>query len=249
MAGTFEEFGIRCDRPPGVDTFHFESPINLTSGNVFSGECSVGAFTYVNADGSFTRTSIGRYCAIANQVCCGPGQHFTHALSTHPFIYDPEDGSAALGRFPAYRRILGTRPITLTDPLPDWYTKAKVVVGHDVWIGFRAVINLGVKIGHGAVIAANAVVTKDVDPYTIVGGVPARPIRRRFDTVTIDRLLELQWWDYDMAQVTASVDYGKVDEVIEYMRPLIAAAALPRFSPPRYELTRTGQSLNIRAAP
>lgn len=79
-------------------------------------------------------------------------------------------------------------------------------MGNDVWIGYEAVILAGVTIGDGAVIGARAVVTRDVPPYTIVGGVPAKPIRTRFDRVTVERLLELKWWDWPAERIAANLE-------------------------------------------
>lgn len=79
------------------------------------------------------------------------------------------------------------------------------MIGNDVWIGYEAVILSGVTIGDGAVIGSRAVVTKDVPPYTIVGGVPARPIRRRFDEVTIEKLEALRWWDWEYEKIRRSI--------------------------------------------
>ena len=80
-----------------------------------------------------------------------------------------------------------------------------ILIGNDVWIGYEAVILSGVAIGDGAIVAARSVVTKDVPPYTIVGGVPAKPIRRRFDQETIDALLELRWWDWPLERLSGSL--------------------------------------------
>lgn len=85
--------------------------------------------------------------------------------------------------------------------------KGDIVVGNDVWIGFEAVILAGVTIGDGAIIGARAVVTKDVPPYTIVGGVPARPIRKRFSDEDIATLLTLKWWDLPPAQILERIKY------------------------------------------
>ena len=93
------------------------------------------------------------------------------------------------------------------DVASAWDNKGDIVVGNDVWIGYEAVIMAGVHIGDGAVIAARAVVTKDVPPYTIVGGTPAREIRKRFDEETIARLLELQWWDWPTEKIRRSLPY------------------------------------------
>lgn len=84
-----------------------------------------------------------------------------------------------------------------------WDNHGDIVVGNDVWIGYEAVILAGVTIGDGAIIGSRAVVTKDVPPYTIVGGLPAKPIRRRYDEETAARLEKLRWWDWPEAQVRA----------------------------------------------
>ena len=86
-----------------------------------------------------------------------------------------------------------------------WDNKGDIVIGNDVWIGYEAVIMSGVKIGNGAIIGTRAVVTKDVPPYTIVGGVPAKPIRRRFDDATIEKLEVLRWWDWDYEKIKRSI--------------------------------------------
>lgn len=98
-----------------------------------------------------------------------------------------------------------------------WDNKGDSVIGNDVWIGYEAVIMAGVHIGNGAVIASRAVVMKDVPPYTIVGGVPAKEIRKRFDEDTIARLEELQWWDWSIENILASLPASmgaKIEELI-----------------------------------
>ena len=93
-----------------------------------------------------------------------------------------------------------------------WDNKGDIVIGNDVWIGYEAVIMTGVHIGNGAIIAARAVVTKDVPPYTIVGGVPARPIRKRFDEEVIRKLETLQWWDWSVEKIRRCMPHiGKGD--------------------------------------
>ena len=87
-----------------------------------------------------------------------------------------------------------------------WDNKGDIVVGSDVWIGYEAVILAGVTIGDGAIIGARAVVAGDVPPYTIVGGVPARPIRKRFSDDVIEALLELRWWDWRPERIAANLD-------------------------------------------
>ena len=127
------------------------------------------------------KLTIGSFCSIA----CGAKFLFTSAnhtlssLSTYPFPIFFEEWGLDPGEIPT-----------------AWDNRGDITVGSDVWIGYEAVILSGVTIGHGAIIGARALVTRDVPPYTIVGGVPAKPIRRRFDQKTIDALLALGWWDW-----------------------------------------------------
>ena len=140
----------------------------------------------VNGD----KLKIGKFCSIA----CGAKFIFTSAnhkmasLSTYPF--------------PIFFAEWGLDAKNIRD---DWDNKGDIVVGSDVWIGYEAVILSGVHIGDGAIIGARAVVTKDVAPYTIVGGVPAKPIRRRFDDETIEKLESLRWWDWDAEKIRACI--------------------------------------------
>ncbi len=128
---------------------------------------------------------IGRFCSIA----CGAkflfnsANHTLQSLSSYTFPLFCEQWEQAV------------------DPTRAWDNKGDIVIGNDVWIGYEAVILAGVTIGDGAVIGTQAVVTKDVPPYSIVGGVPARPIRKRFSQETIEGLLALSWWDWPVEQI------------------------------------------------
>ncbi len=248
MASSFQDFGLQFHGLPAFDTLTFEAPINLTGNNTFSGDSFVGAFTYIQPQGEFTRTSIGRYCSIAASVCVGPGQHATHTLSTHPFIYDPEDTTAKLGHFEAYQKILGQHPFSKPAESSRKLSAPDVRIGNDVWIGTRAIIMGGLTIGDGAIIAAGAIVTKDVPPYAVVAGVPARIVRYRFEPALIEQLLALRWWDYDMSQVSNRVDFGQVAEVIAFMNGLLASERLSKFTPMTYRATRNGQNYSIAPA-
>jgi len=133
------------------------------------------------------RLLIGKYCSIAAEArfIMNGGNHATDWLTTYPFPIFGEGWESAM---PA-----------------AWPSKGDTVVGNDVWIGYGAIIMPGVNIGDGAIIAAAAVVTKDVPAYAIVGGNPAIVIRYRFDEATIARLLAIRWWDWDSAAVTRHV--------------------------------------------
>ena len=140
----------------------------------------------VNGD----RLKIGKFCSIA----CGAKFLFNsanHAL-----------GSLSTYTFPIFYEEWGLDRRSVADA---WDNKGDIVVGNDVWIGYEAVILSGVTIGDGAVIGARAGVTKDVPPYTIMGGVPARPIRRRFDEATVETLLRLRWWDWPKEKIARNL--------------------------------------------
>ena len=98
----------------------------------------------------------------------------------------------------------------------SWDNKGDIIIGNDVWIGYEAVIMAGVTIGDGAIIGARAVVTKDVSPYTIVGGIPAKSIRKRYSEETIDLLTELKWWDWPeerIAKNIKAIQNGRLDQL------------------------------------
>lgn len=140
------------------------------------------------------RLKIGKFCSIATgvNVFLG-GNHPIRYVSTYPFV--------------AFRDVWpGARTIPEAEPEDDrWGSKGDVTIGNDVWIGLNAIILSGVTIGDGAVIGAYSVVGSNVEPYTIVAGNPARPIRRRFDDETVKRLLEIRWWDWPPEKIDANV--------------------------------------------
>lgn len=150
----------------------------------------MGDYSYVAGSNDITDTVIGKFANIASFVRINPGNHPHARASQHHFMYrsslywdDAEDDEA----FFAWRR---STPCT---------------IGHDTWIGHGAVILPGVTVGHGAVAAAGAIVSKDVPPYTIVGGVPAALIKRRHPQALAERLMALAWWDWDHDRIRAAL--------------------------------------------
>ena len=163
--------------------------------------CPTGNVLYhypINQD----RLIIGKFCSIA----CGAKFLFNsanHALR-----------SLSNYTFPLFFEEWGLNKKNVASA---WDNKGDIIIGNDVWIGYEAVIMAGVHIGDGAVIAARAVVTKDVPPYTIVGGTPARKIRMRFEEETIAKLQQIQWWNWPVEKIRRSLPYimeGTVDRLI-----------------------------------
>ena len=153
------------------------------------------------------RLVIGKFCSIA----CGArflfnsANHTQRSLSTYIFPVLFEEWGLDVERIPE-----------------AWDNKGDIVIGNDVWIGYEAVVLAGVTIGDGAIIGARAVVTRDVPPYTIVGGVPAKPIRKRFSDAEIARLLELKWWDWPVEKIATGIDAiqsGDLEALAEALEP------------------------------
>ena len=145
---------------------------------------------------------IGKFCSIA----CGAkflfnsANHTMRSLSTYPFPIFYELWEHGIW----------------TDKA--WNNKGNIVIGNDVWIGYEAVILAGVTIGDGAIIGARAVVTKDVPPYTVVGGVPAKPIRKRFPDDTINALLSMRWWDLPPEKILPRINdiqFGNLEKLLK----------------------------------
>ena len=156
----------------------------------------VGSWTYgskhikIIESGEGNKLIIGKFCSIAEGVVVFTGgNHRTDWISTYPFGHIHDE------HFPKMSKGMG-HP----------YSNGDVIIGNDVWIGTNAVIMSGIKIGDGAVIGAYSLVTKDVEPYTIVGGNPAKIIRKRFSDEVIKELLDFKWWDLDVAQINGISD-------------------------------------------
>ena len=136
------------------------------------------------------KLKIGKFCSIAcgTKFLFNSANHALDSLSTYPF--------------PLFFEEWNLEKEKVTDA---WDNRGDIVIGNDVWIGYEAVILSGVTIGDGAIIGTRAVVTKDVPPYTIVGGVPAKPIRKRFDEKVIEELLKIKWWDWTEEKIARNI--------------------------------------------
>ena len=137
------------------------------------------------------KLKIGKFCSIAcgTKFLFNSANHTLDSLSTYPFPLFFEEWN------------LEKEKVT-----EAWDNRGDIVIGNDVWIGYEAVILSGVTVGDGAIIGTRAVVTKDVPPYTIVGGVPAKPIRKRFDEKVIKELLKIKWWDWTEEKLARNIE-------------------------------------------
>lgn len=139
----------------------------------------IGKYSYVGSNCYVLHCELGNFCSISNNVVIGGGKHPSTFVSTSPVFYSRHN---VLGK--CFNRV-------------EFQEYEKTTIGHDVWIGLNAFIKGGIVIGHGAIVGAYAVVTKDVAPYSIVAGNPAKLIKMRFDDETINKLISSGWWELE----------------------------------------------------
>ena len=165
-------------------------------------DSAIGDYSYVIRDSEIWSATIGKFVNIASHVRINATNHPTWRASLHHFTYRAQDYWPDAG---------------METTFFDWRRENSVTVGHDVWLGHGSTLLPGVSVGNGSVVGAGAVVSRDVEPYTIVGGVPARVIRRRFDEAIGERLDRLAWWDWSHAQLRTALDDFRtlaIDEVL-----------------------------------
>lgn len=225
-----------------------EAPIALGRSQIETG--FIGAFSYINLRSVKAVTTnccveaerIGRFCQIAHGVNIGLGSHPAGFLTAHlAFRYSPKEQwiqSFMKKREAIFEPIIQKKYIEASrKPLP--------IIGNDVWIGFGSTVMNGVTISDGAIIATSAVVTKDVPPYTIVGGMPARVIRQRFSDRVVEKLLELKWWDYG-PDVMSGLDISDPEYCVDALEERIKTGQVELYNPPYLEIDTESNMIDVK---
>jgi acetyltransferase-like isoleucine patch superfamily enzyme len=179
--------------------------------------CVGGAFSYISSGSSLTFSSIGRYCSIADKV---------EVLSKHP--------TNTLGSSAAFYQPVFDEPFVAKSPM-DYNGSAKpTFIGNDVWIGSSVKIMPGVKIGDGAIVGAGSIVTKDVAPFSVVGGTPAKLIKMRFPPLTIARIQALAWWQYNVLEY--DLPWHDLEQTLLQLEKLKSNGLLVPYAAPKFQI-------------
>lgn len=217
--------------PSGVDRFKDEDLISFPddcevepytgflSGNSF---CSMGAFSYSWSPLPFGVT-VGRYCSIARGLKILGVRHPMERISTSSFTYDSS--------FVIFKSLVNSESSNFkVRPKPAAVQSDMIVIGHDVWIGADVTLKPGITIGIGSVIAASSMVVKDVPPYSVVGGNPAKIIKDRFDSATVNLLFSSEWWNYKFTDF-AGMNMEKPKEFATSLKSAVRENKIDRYLP------------------
>jgi acetyltransferase-like isoleucine patch superfamily enzyme len=202
----------------------FEPPVKLNSSeslHLYRG-FQMGAYSYLRSGTVRNLASIGRYTSIGPRVLIGEAEHPTHWLSTTPAQYRTQNFE-----FYPPEADAGKRVILRDDVNMPASAGGLVTIGNDVWIAANVTIRRGVTIGDGAVVGSGAFVNKDVPPYAVVVGLPARPLRSRFAQPVVDRLLRVKWWEFDINDL-AGVNFTDVEAALDEIERRESAGEIQR---------------------
>ncbi len=226
------QHGLELDGTIG-NSLVWEPPVKLYRSSHVT-DVEIGAYSYVSPKTEIQHATIGRYCSIGDNVNMRGSAHPKDWLSSHPFPYTN-----------LYSHSRSYRPaMTFAG-----YSR-RTLIGHDVWIGSRAIVLPGVMVGTGAIIGAGAVVAKDVPAYAIVVGNPAKVVKYRFEQSLIDRLLQSEWWTYDLPKYLERQPSLPLDEPERMLNFLEQNGAnIPRIDPTRKSYSRQKNKIVVRSIP
>jgi acetyltransferase-like isoleucine patch superfamily enzyme len=208
---------------------YVETPVVIQPNIKANSLIQVGAFTGIyGSRSSIHSCRIGRFCSIAEGVTIGPSEHPTEWLSSSMLQYVPN--------LHGWKAFFEDSSMTYISPSKKYVANCPPVsIGNDVWIGANAFIKAGVHIGNGAIIAAGAVVIKNVPSYAIVGGTPARIIKYRFSEKCIERLLSIEWWNYNIMSLE-NADFSNIDKCLQQISDAIRDGSIERIEPEKIRL-------------
>jgi acetyltransferase-like isoleucine patch superfamily enzyme len=199
--------------------------------NIFA---SCDAFSFFQSNFA-PPTRVGRYCSISWACTIMAGDHPIHHVSTHPFTYRDY-----------YEKLIRNKFGDAVKPVSFNQDRGATVIGNDVWIGQNTILRNGITIGDGAVIAAGAVVTKDVPPYAIMGGNPAKVIRYRFDEQLREKLLASRWWQYS-SDAFIGLDVSDPEAFVDGLMDRVAKGEVAPYEPPKFDLAEEVDAI-VRAS-
>lgn len=234
--------GLVTDGRLVVGSLVYERPVWIHGHRLKN--CTAGAFTFFNAAGTTSafRVHFGRYTQIGESSILGPPEHPTDWFSSHMFTFTRPQYVPGMYKLPDFERLApdaDAGPSWLEDQPNDTY------IGHEAYVGAGSFVKRGVTIGDGAVIGARSVVLRDIPPYAIAVGSPARVIRLRFAEPIVERFLKLQWWRYDLAPFKHDVDYARVEATLDFYERKLADGALQPLVPDTYRLSAQAGQLAI----
>ena len=203
---------IRLNAGAKIIKSHLAGNATIDTGSCIN-RCDVGQYFGLGCFSYVANSKIGRYCTFGARVSIGAFSHPTDWLSIHEFQYRDTANIYGSSILP---RGINIAPVSATTN-----------IGNDVWVGDNASVKTGVKVGHGAIVGLGAVVVRDVPPYAIVGGNPARVLRYRFGENVVENLLALAWWELTMEEL-AGIDFCNIDEAISRVSEIRGGKAIPK---------------------